>query len=94
MRCGVFGIRDRRFKNMVACVACIELKNVQELINAQPGFFLEFSSGSSSDSFASFYLATRQNPFRLRFSNEQDMPISLAYDGSSDFHLLTRKVCH
>ncbi|EJM78415.1 hypothetical protein PMI31_00387 [Pseudomonas sp. GM55] len=48
---------------MVACVACIELKNVQEMINIQPGFFLEFSSRSSSDSFASFYLATRQSPF-------------------------------
>jgi hypothetical protein len=33
LRRSVFGIRDRGFKNMVACVACIELKNVQELIN-------------------------------------------------------------
>jgi len=33
LRCGVFGIWNRGLKNMVACVACIELKNVQELIN-------------------------------------------------------------
>jgi len=33
LRCGGFGIWNRGLKNMVASVACIELKNVQELIN-------------------------------------------------------------
>jgi hypothetical protein len=35
LRRSVFGIWDRGFKNMVTCVACIEVKNVQELINMQ-----------------------------------------------------------
>jgi len=33
LRYGPFAIRNRGLKNMVASIACIELKNVEELIN-------------------------------------------------------------
>ncbi len=79
---------------MVANVSYFELKYVQKLIDVQSRFFFEFSNSSPSNTFPNLNLATWQSPFRLRFANQQYMPVFLANDSSSDFHFLIHETCH
>ncbi|VVO75683.1 hypothetical protein PS854_01532 [Pseudomonas fluorescens] len=86
LRCGVFGVEDKGFKNVVKGTIRFKLKHVQKLFSVESRFFLEFSSRSSNNSFAKLYFTARQRPFRRRLANQQNLPLSLANDSGPNLH--------